>query len=135
MDQPIKLLTEVEYFRDERPWAEHRTASPAWNDVEAAVRRMDNFCFPFVQLHPTESDDAEDTLYIIGGNGRYAMSHMMGEWQYVDATRGDAPAHLWESDQGYECLECNILTDVAKVLRIAKHFYETGNYAQLDKIE
>jgi hypothetical protein len=135
MDQPIKLLTEIEYFRDQRPWAEHQIASPAWHDVESAVRRMENFCFPFVQLHRTEFDDADDTLYIIGGDGRYAMSHMMGEWQYVDETRGDAPVHLWESDQGYECLERNIATDVEKVLRIAKRFYETGSYAQLDAIE
>jgi hypothetical protein len=135
MNQPIKLLTEVEYFRDQRPWVEHRTASPTWHDVEAAVRRMDNYCFPFVQLYPTEHDEAEDTLYIIGGGGRYAMSDMMGVWQYVDETRGDAPVHLWESDQGYECRECNISTDIAKVLRIAKHFYETGSYAQLDAIE
>jgi len=39
--------------------------------------------------------------------------------------------HRWESDQGYDCKERTVATDVEKVLRIAKRFYETGRYATL----
>jgi len=135
MVRPIKLLTAIEYFRDQRPWKAHQIASPIWSEVEAAVRRMDNFCFPIVQLHCTEFDDDQDMFNILGGAGRYAMFHMMGEWQYVDESRGDGAVHLWESDQGYDCEERNVATDIEKVLRIAKRFYETGSYAQLGTVE
>lgn len=135
MNQAIKLLTAIEYFRDRRPWTAHQVVSPTWEAVEAAVRRMDNFCFPIVQLHCTEFHDDEDMFNIIGGGDQYAMFHMMGEWQYVDESRGDGAVHLWESDQGYDCKERNVVTDVEKVLRIAKRFYDTGSYAQLDSVE
>jgi hypothetical protein len=134
MADHIKLLTAIEYFRDDRPWRANQTVDPGWPAIESAVRQMDNFCFPIVQLHLTPFDDDEDMLNIIGGDGRYAMFHMMGEWQYVDPTGGTAPVHLWESDQGYDCLERNVIHDVEKVLRIAKKFYETGSYAGLDLV-
>lgn len=135
MSSPIKLLTAIEYFRDQRPWAAHQTAHPTWHDVEAVIRRMDNFCYPIVQLHCTEFDDDEDMFNIIGGQGRYAMFHMTGEWQYVDERRGGDPVHLWESDQGYDCKERNIFSDVEKVLRLTKRIYDTGIYAALDAVE
>ena len=36
-----------------------------------------------------------------------------------------------DSDQGYFCKGKNVLTDVEKVLRITKVFYETGSYEAL----
>jgi hypothetical protein len=83
-------------------------------------------------LHRTGFDDDDDVFNIVGGSGRYAMFHMMGEWQYEDEACGDGTVHLWESDQGYECAERNVATDVESVLRLARRFYETGDYAQLD---
>ena len=96
---------------------------------------MDNFCHPIVQLQCTEFDDDEDMFNVIGGKGRYAMFHMMGEWQYVDDRRSGDAVHLWESDQGYDCKENNICPDIEKVLRLTKRFYVTGSYADLDTVE
>ena len=135
MDQTIKLLTVVEYFRDGRPRVAHQVPIPLWDDIECAIRKMDNYCFPIVQLHRSDFDDDDDSFNVVGGSGRYAMFHLMGDWQYVDASRGDGHAHLWESDQGYECKERNVAIDVEKVLRIAARFYETGSYAGLDQVE
>lgn len=134
MNHRIKLITVIEYFRDDRPWHAHQTVDPGWSSIESAVRRMDNFCFPVVQLQCTLLEEDEDMLNIVGGNGKYAMFQMMGEWQYADLDGGTGPVRLWESDQGYECLERNILHDVEKVLRIARRFSETGSYADLDSV-
>jgi hypothetical protein len=41
---------------------------------------------------------------------------------------------LWTSDQGYFCAERNVLTDIDKVLRTVKVYYETGSYAALDAV-
>jgi hypothetical protein len=59
----------------------------------------------------------------------------MGDWQYENAGGGEGEVRLWESDQGYDCREKNVLTDVAKVLRITKAFYETGSYDKLDTVQ
>lgn len=131
MPSPVQLLTVIEYFRDNRPWKAHHSKRPSWQEVEVAIRRMENYCFPIVQLNLTEFEDDENIFNIIGGAGRYALFHMTGDWQYSDPSGTDDPVHLWESDQGYECLSRNVLVDVEKVLGLAKVFYETGSYEAL----
>jgi len=96
--------------RDDRPWDTEQIKAPRWSDVEAAIRRMDNFCFPIVQLNTTESEEDEGIFNICGGSGRWALFQMMGEWQYEDAGGGEGEVQLWDSDQGYYCREKNILT-------------------------
>ena len=56
---------------------------------------------------------------------------MMGKWQYEDSSGSDEEVRLWDSDQGYFCQKKNILTDVRKVLRIVRAFYDTGTYERL----
>ena len=133
MPGPIQFLTVIEYFRDGRPWKAHHSNRPSWQEVETAIRRMENYCFPIVQLNLSEFDDDENIFNVIGGAGRYALFHMTGDWQYTDPTGTDGPVHLWESDQGYECLERNVLVDVEKVLGLAKVFYETGSYEAVEQ--
>jgi hypothetical protein len=135
MASPIHHMKAVRYYRDGRHWDTECVDSPAWSDVEATVRRMDNYCFPWVQLNTTDDDTDESIFNVMGGEGRWALFHMMGDWQYEDPAGSDEEARLWDSDQGYYCKEKNILTDVEKVLRITKGFYETGSYAGLDAIE
>ena len=128
-------MTVLRYYRDGRPWEAEKILSPTWPEVERAIRRMDNDCFPIVDLNTVESDEAEDIFNICGGAGRWALFQMMGEWQYEDPTGGEANVRLWESDQGYFCREKNILTDVEKVLRIVRQFFETGSYDDLDRVK
>lgn len=125
-------MTIIRYYRDGRPWDSEDVRSPAWLEVEAAIRRMDNFCYPIVQLNLTEDD--ENIFNVIGGNGRWALFQMMGEWQYEDRHGDPSEVRLWDSDQGYFCTEKNVITDVEKVLRIARKFYETGSYDHLDDV-
>jgi hypothetical protein len=80
-------------------------------------------------------EENEGVFNVMVGNGRWALFHMMGDWQWEDPAGRDEEARLWDSDQGYDCKEKNILTDVEKVLRIAKRFFETGSYADLDAVE
>jgi hypothetical protein len=128
-------MTVIRYYRDRRPWDSEDVCSPSWPEVDAAIRRMDNYCFPIVQLNCTEYEDDDAIFNVIGGDGRWALSHMMGEWQYEDPSGGEGEVRLWDSDQGYFCKERNILTDVEKVLRIIKAFYDTGSYDHLDDVQ
>lgn len=95
---------------------------------------MDDHFYPIVQLNCSERDDGETIFNVIGGNGRFALFHMMGDWQYSDSAGSDEEVRLWTSNQGYFCAQRNILTDIDKVLTIVKAYYETGSYAGLDSV-
>jgi hypothetical protein len=97
---------------------------------------MDNYCYPIVQLN-TEDDDENPALFnICGGSGRWALFHMMGDWQYEDPTNIDeSEVRLWDSDQGYYCKAKNILTDIEKVLRVVRAYYHSGSYRGLDDVQ
>src|SRR5437762_3319891 len=114
MTSPIRCMLIVRYYRDGRHWDTERINAPAWPEVEAAIRRMDDYCFPIVQLNPTDEDWGEDVLNVIGGAGRWALFETMEKWQYEDPQGSDEPISLWKSDQGYSCKAKNILTDVEK---------------------
>jgi hypothetical protein len=131
----IHHFTVIRYYRDGRHWDTEEINSPSWFDVESAIRRMDNYCYPIVQLNTTDNDENENIFNICGGGGRWALFHMMGAWQYQEPGGGEEEVRLWESDQGYYCREKNILTDIAKVLRLVKAFYETGSYDDLDTVQ
>lgn len=114
-----------------------RVIEPAWSDVEAAIRRMDNYCFPFICLNTDAldpEDEGLDLFWVVGGAGRWALLQASGEWQYQDSSAGNEEVRLWESDQGYFCKQKNILADLEKVLRITRAYYDTGSYAGLDAI-
>src|SRR5947209_4435261 len=137
MASPIHHMTCLRYYRDGRHWDKERVDSPTWIDVEAAVRRMENYCFPVVQLNTTDDDESESIFNIVGGAGRWALFHMMGEWQYTDPVYdGEIDEEwLWASDQGYCCETNNVLTDVEKVLRVVRKYYDTGSYGGLDDVK
>jgi hypothetical protein len=112
-------------------------AFPTWSQVETAVRRMENYCFPFVSLSVDNDpyDDRLEAFWIIGGNGRWAMRQSaLDGWEYEMAGGGEEDVRLWESDQGYFCKAKNIVTDIEEVLRVTREFYESGSYAGLGPV-
>jgi hypothetical protein len=134
MESPIKNLTAIRYYLDGRHWDTEEVRHPSWTDVDRAIRRMDNYCFPIVQLNTTDNVEDENIFNVCGGDGRWSLFHTMGNWQYEDAGGSEEEVRLWDSDQGYYCCQKNLLTDVAKVLRITKAFFETGSYELLDSV-
>src|SRR5687767_16013700 len=119
MGSPIQLMTVARYYRDGRPTGSEHVVSPMWPDVEAAVRRMDNYCFPFISL--SVDDDPEDfrleAFWLVGGDGRWAMLQSSGKWQYEAPGAGEEDVRLWDSDQGYFCKAKNIVTDINEIGR------------------
>ncbi len=130
----------IRYHRDGTPWDTELISNPAWEQVELAIRRMDNFCFPIILLSTREFPTGDkvfvddEAFNIIGGNGRFALVHMTGDWRYEDPNGSRAEARLWDSDQGYFCEERNVASDIALVCRIVKGYFDTGSYESLDAI-
>ncbi len=115
-------------------WTSEDIVQPTWPVVEQAIRRMDDVEYPIVQLNPSDDDEEEAIFNVIGGNGRWAIVHFFGEWQYDDPKGGEAEVQLWQSDQGYFCKERNLVRDVERVLRIAKAYFDTASYEEVDRI-
>jgi hypothetical protein len=122
------------YYRDGRPWDQELVDAPTWAAVEAAIRRMDNYCFPIVELNPTDEEDSQSMFNVVGGAGRWALFNIMGRWQYADPAGSNEEVRLQASDQGYFCAAKNVLTDIEKALRITREFYDTGSYDGLNAV-
>ena len=140
MNIAVKHLSYLEYFKDKDFPLEHEESKPSWETVESAIRQMDNVLFPIVALscfdlsNQPEGFEDENSLNIIGGNGKYAITHRYGEWQYEKKNGETQEVRLWESDQGYFCKEKNILVDIEEVLKFVKKYFETGDYSQLSAL-
>lgn len=111
-------------------WRTEQIADPTWEDVEAAIRRLERFRYPFVWLYRT-SNPEEDWPYdfnVIGGEGEYGMDSMAdGTYdRYYDQSRGDDIIEVWRSDQGatFEAKYCCPSLDT--VLRATRYYCEHG---------
>lgn len=131
---PIRYMNVIQYFRDQRPWTCKTVTNPSWQQVEKAVSKMDNYCFPIVQIGCGLADDDDDSFNIVGGDGRFAIFHFMGDWQFEDDSGDNTEVRLWESDQGYYCQESNVIKDLDLALRVTKQYFETGSYENLDRV-
>jgi hypothetical protein len=129
MNRPIHHMSVIRYYRDRPGWDKEDVASPDFGLIEEAIKRMDNYCFPIVQLNPGQHEDDEGTLQIVGGNGQIAVFGL--DWCFEDPNGSNTEVRLWESDQGYFTREKNILTDITDVLRLARTFSETSSYREL----
>jgi hypothetical protein len=108
--------------------------SPAWQDISAAIRQMDDNQYPAILLSWDEVDtcfDDESSLNIFGGIARgFALNEMNG-WRLEDPNGSDEEVRLWQSDQGYFCQRKNIINEIDVVLNLAKVYFETGSYDEV----
>ena len=139
MSSEIKSMAILRYYQDVHPWDVKLVKNPTWEEVEAAIRQMDDYYFPNVLLSRLEFDDGEDVFsdedafHILGAANKCTLA--MGGWQYEDPDGSTSEVRLWESDQGYYCQERNVIRDIDKTLRIVKEIYETGSYKDSDAVK
>ncbi len=123
----ITRLVLTEY--DNKGWGreDSKYENPDWPLIEKSIRRLDRFRFPYVWLFKEESEDGPQ-LTITGGKGKFHlyMSDDEGEYIILNADKGDDIVEVWESDQGFETYDHELLDDVDDVVKIAKHYYEFG---------
>lgn len=130
----------VKYLRDGSTSETEIVSSPSWPQVAQAISVMDDYWSPIVLLSTLDIEagadvfEDDDAFNVIGGNGRYALFHMTGEWQYSNPEGSDEEVQLWASGQGYFCSQRNVLTDLSQVLRVVQQYFETGTYADLDEV-
>ncbi len=131
------LITQLEVIVYPQPgyrWHEELTDDPDWQEIEAAIRRLDRHEYPFLELYLAPGNGSVvHHLNIIGGKGEYGLTgfderhHERFRFRDPSRPKGSDRIEIWTSDQGAAFQATYLCNDLAVVLRIAKHFAETGN--------
>jgi len=128
---PVRCLTKVVYGETGRDWHFEKTLYPSWEEILAAIDRLDKFRYPWVWLFIGDEDEdaSVDCLTVMGGGGVYWLGLTAGNYDQIrlfDPNKGSHEIQLWTSDQGFADQEMYVTYDRELVLRIAMHFGETG---------
>ena len=112
-------------------WTSHEVSDPTWNQIETALRRLDQFEYPYVWLLLGSGADwslmeKEGYLNILGGNGIFCVDGATP----LDGRRRLSLAHhsretrldVWLSDQGFSSEERFVCKDIETIIRLARHF-------------
>src|SRR5215471_15172010 len=122
----IARLTICEWIADR-----HRDTNidePAWSDIEAAVRALNNSNLNDVYLTPDRSKP-ETYLCIGGGGGRYIVTGSVENEVFptlIDRTRAETPKILLTVGGQVGDYPGNWIVDLATVLTAARAFFEAG---------
>lgn len=126
----VQLLQVTIYNDSGGAWRTERVHHPTWDGIEAAIRRLDRFRYPFIWLYRSAEVD-QDTppeFNVMGGEGEFAIDSIAdGAYhRYYDQSRGDEEIEIWRSDQGatFEAKYC--CSSLAIVLRATHYFCEHG---------
>lgn len=125
-----KLLDVTIYDDDGWTWRTEEVRNPTWDEIEAAIRRLDRFRYPFVWLYRSAEveRDASPEFSIVGGEGEFAIELIAdGSYhRYHDQSRGDELIEIWRSDQGATFEERYCCSSLDTVLRATRYFCEHG---------
>jgi hypothetical protein len=133
----VKKL-DVIVYPDAGPfWHTETHDEPAWELIENAVRDLDRAEHPFlnIYLHGGRGKSELWYLVVIGGAGEYGISGNNEDWQecwrYRDKSRPKGPdlIDIWITDQGASFEKTYLCNDLDLVLKICRHFAETGELA------
>ena len=124
----IKTLTTSYWDHKARVYED--IINPSWEQVEAAIRALNNRERNDIYLMPSESNP-ETYLSISGGNGRYFVTGS------IDNQRFPTVIDLKKSSQGKERLvsggqeiliSSQWIVDLETALNVIKSFYEAGGF-------
>ena len=127
----VRSLSFVTYSESGRDWHLQKVRHPSWDEIVASVRSLDKFRHPWVWLFIGDEDEdaTVDCLTIMGGERAYWIGLSAGphvQLRLFDGAKGREEVAVWTSDQGFADQACHVTDDVDLVLRVAKHFAETG---------
>ena len=132
----VKCLEWVVY-RSHWDWSSEKLRRPAWADIEAAVRRLDRFHYPFVWLWATEEgsppalDGTSESLEVMGGEGVWWLAgtfegYFQRRLDYPE--RGEKEVRLWTSDQGFVSVERHVCRDIEAVVQAVRYYADNGGF-------
>lgn len=133
----IKCLEWVVYGPTGWGWKAEKVWYPTWDVVEQAIRRLDQFRYPFVWLWETEDESQQaidgigQLLEVMGGEGVWWLAgsfegYFQRRLDYPE--RGEQEVRIWTSDQGYGDAERHVCRDIEAVVRAARYYADHGGF-------
>ena len=113
------VLATVHAATEGQPPEVRRFSDPTSEHIEQAIRDLDARDRPSLRL------SADVVLEIRGGNGKYTLRQPGDGWVYYDPSAGEEEV---EVGTGERCPAFYVCTEILTVLRIARHFVETGGF-------
>jgi hypothetical protein len=104
--------------------------TPTWNQVESAVRRLDNERFNDLYLQP-DATNSEIYLCVGGGNGRYVLAGALSGEVFpslVDPSRAAEPTLLLRVGGQEGDYPANAVHDLETALEAVRAFWSTGQF-------
>jgi hypothetical protein len=126
----IKVLDVTRYPAGNTRPTTRSTTNPTWQQIEDAIRALDHHSLPFIFVGLRNECRGEDCLSVLGGPKGYAISaaDAHGGWlQYCEPAHTGDEVPIWTSDQGYYPEERFVTYDVELVLRLVRHYAESGH--------
>jgi hypothetical protein len=124
--QGVTALEMLPHSAEGVPLAGEPVDAPSWEQVERSIRGLDGHTQPLVRLWAGQPRKAPG-LEIIGGGGKYALREVGGGWVYYDPNGADEEVEVQTSGAGHRCAGYYVCTDMERVLRIARRFFESGS--------
>jgi hypothetical protein len=122
----VTALETLPHSAEGAPLAGELVDAPSWEQVECSIRGLDGHTHPLVRLWAGRPREAPG-LEVIGGGGKYALREVRGLWVYYDPNGAGEEVELQTSGAGHRCAGYYVCTDVERVLRIARRFFESGS--------
>jgi hypothetical protein len=122
----VKVLAVTEYPPDPShdPYETHSFPNPTWAQINSAIRALNHYCLPFINIGLDEMCEGDNCLSVMGGPNGYCIFE--GDKLYFDPNHTGGEVDVWTSDQGFYPEERNVTYDIDLVLKLARYYAEHG---------
>ena len=125
----VTTLLIDQYEQDGWTHRQATVATPVWNDIESAIRDLNQFTRPAVHLLLDATRDDDECMVVMGGEGAYWVAVTAGphdQRRLFDPKKPSSEVPLWTSDQGFSDHAFHVC-DLAIALQAAQYFAEHGD--------
>ena len=135
----VRALETWSYQPDGRRQKPEKVAHPTWEQIEAAIRRLDGREYPILSLWASDDpalqmvDEFSERLEVLGGAGAYWVAGTFGGYfqrQQLDPAGGAEEVELYprQIEQGFGAPVRHVTRDLDLVLRVARYYAERGEF-------
>jgi hypothetical protein len=135
----VRVLETWSYESDGRRSEPEKVTEPTWDQIEAAIRRLDGQQNPILFLWASDDparqmlDEFSERLEVLRGAGVYWLAGTFGGYiqrKVLDPPCGREEVEVYprRKEMGFAAAERNLTRDVEVVLRAARYYAERGAF-------
>ncbi|MDY3555828.1 hypothetical protein R5W24_004974 [Gemmata sp. JC717] len=135
----VRVVETWAYHSDGRRRAPEKVTAPTWEQIEAAIRRLDGLERPILFLWASDDpalqmvDEFSERLEVLGGAGVWWLAGTFGGYfqrRLLDPVRGPEEVELYprQVELGFGAPARHVTRDIGQVLLAARHYAEHGGF-------